>query len=105
MGEVRDIVITQIDQNFEGAPEIFIDGVHGLVTHDHIFRINLVGDALISPTPSSDPQKDFVHRSVKARVIMSEKTFYEIAAYLAETAADFKGMAADDLAKKGTTRE
>ena len=105
MGEVRDTIITQIDQNFDGAPEIFIDGIHGLVTHDHIFRINLVGDALISPTPSSDRQKDFVHRSVKVRLIMSEKTFYEIASYLTETATDFKRMAADELAKKGITRE
>ncbi len=105
MGEVRNITITQIDQNFGEAPEIFIDGIHGLVTNDHIFRINLVGDSLVSPTPSSDSQNDFVHRSVKARLIMSEKTFYEIANYLAETAADFKRMAADDLAKQGTTCE
>jgi hypothetical protein len=89
MAEVRQINIVGIDYNVAGAPEIFVDGFGGIVVKDHVVKFNLFADVLLSPAEQENP----LTRVVKARLVMSDKTFYEFAKLLASAADDFEKTA------------
>ena len=85
MAEVKQINIVGIDQNVAASPEIFVDGIVGLFTKDEVVKFNLVADILRSPG-TAEQQENPIERMVRARLVMSKRTFYELAKILADAA-------------------
>jgi hypothetical protein len=104
MAEVKQINVVGIDQNVATSQEIFVDGISGLITKDEVVKFNLVADILLSPgTP--DQEQNPIARVVRARLVMSKRTFYELTKLLTDAAADFEVMEKQDRDKQREERQ
>jgi hypothetical protein len=99
MAEVKQINVVGIDQNVEASPEVFVDGISGLITKDEVVKFNLVADILLSPG-TAEQQQNPIERVVRARLVMSRRTFYELTKLLADAAADFQVMEKQEREKR-----
>jgi hypothetical protein len=89
VADVKQINIVETHQNVATSPEIFVDGIVGLFAKDEVVKFNLVADILLSPA-TPEQQKNPIERVVRARLVMSKRTFYDLAKILGQAATDFQ---------------